>query len=269
MPFLEHKGASLHYEVERGLFPQDMLFIHGNLASNIWWSQSIAEWKKTAQPEWKGRAVFAEWRGYGSSSAPNVLADLSIERLAIDNLAIVEFLQLKKPGLVGHSMGGGIALQATLNSPECFSSALLLNPVPSSGYHSTPKQLEMVDRMRVDRQVCFTVMATTIFNAHKLHTEVLEQVADAAFHAAPMNWRGVAEETMIFNLHNELGRIRIPVLVVHGVEDHICRLSDSQATVDRIPGAQLMPIFGAGHSLNLEDPAKFACIVRDYFSKPI
>ena len=267
MPFLESLGASLHYEIADGLFPRDILFIHGNLASNLWWQPALSEWKfkRSGAEKYPGRAVFMEWRGFGKSSAPNTSADLTIERLAQDSLSLVNFLGMHRPGLIGHSMGGGIALQAILDSPGTFDSALLLNPVPSSGYYSSPKQLALIDRMRVDQRICFTVMASTILNAHKIEEDFLERIAADAFGAANLNWRGVPEQTMSFNLQPRLNKVTIPIALIHGEHDHICSLADSEKTVSLIPGAQLIKVPTGGHSLNVENPKEFVRLADEFF----
>ena len=47
----------------------------------------------------------------------------------------------------------------------------------------------------------------------------------------------------------DLRRLRLPTLVIHGVEDPLIAVSGGQATAEAIPGAELVVIDGMGHDL--------------------
>jgi pimeloyl-ACP methyl ester carboxylesterase len=47
----------------------------------------------------------------------------------------------------------------------------------------------------------------------------------------------------------DLGRVRVPTLVIHGAEDPLIQVSGGRATAAAIPGAELVVIEGMGHDL--------------------
>ena len=80
-------------------------------------------------------------RGHGSSDAPSVAEAYSIPIFADDVYGLIEYLGLTKCCLVGHSMGGFIALQLALDHPSLITSLVLVNT--SSGRLDIPGYAEM------------------------------------------------------------------------------------------------------------------------------
>jgi pimeloyl-ACP methyl ester carboxylesterase len=76
MPYFEHSKIRVHYEIHEGLVERDVLAIHGNLASNIWWKPVIDELRAGGANK-KGRFIAAEWRGCGRTSGIETEADLT------------------------------------------------------------------------------------------------------------------------------------------------------------------------------------------------
>lgn len=88
MPYFEvndGSGFQMHYEVVPDCLPVDTLFIHGNIASNLWWYPLRDELRlrasdhvsiyansnhKNSNPinkKWTGKMIMAEFRGCGRS----------------------------------------------------------------------------------------------------------------------------------------------------------------------------------------------------------
>lgn len=113
-----------------------VLFIHGNLASSAFWAPTIA-----AMPE--GYCCIApDLRGFGATEALPVDATLGLDDMALDVLALIDRLHAGAGGnrdarpchLVGHSMGGGVAMKMLRLRPGAIASATLVNPISPYGY---------------------------------------------------------------------------------------------------------------------------------------
>jgi pimeloyl-ACP methyl ester carboxylesterase len=61
-----------------------------------------------------------------------------------------------------------------------------------------------------------------------------------------------------------LPRIAVPTLVVVGEEDEITPPAESIVLRDRIPGARLVTVAGAGHLSSLEQPAAWNGALREF-----
>jgi pimeloyl-ACP methyl ester carboxylesterase len=99
-----------------------VIFAH-SLAGNI------SQWK--AQLEHlrpKRRAIAFDFRGHGRSD-PARNGDYSIDGMAADMGAVADSIQLQRFALVGHSMGGGVALVYAGAHPERVAGLLLVDPI--------------------------------------------------------------------------------------------------------------------------------------------
>jgi pimeloyl-ACP methyl ester carboxylesterase len=110
-----------------------VLFIHGNCCSAAFW-----------QPLWRRlpdgyRIIAPDLRGYGGTQAAPVDATRGLRDFADDVAALLDAVQPSGTGLVvvGHSLGGGVAMQLTLDRPEQVAALVLEAPVSPYGFGGT------------------------------------------------------------------------------------------------------------------------------------
>lgn len=253
----------MNVDVYPGLAPMDTLFIHGNLASNIWWQPSIEIWKKEAKPSYEGRMMFGEWRGCGKSDAPRSEADLHPKTLASDYVRFLRETGVKKTCVVGHSTGGLIALYAMLEAPELFDRAVLLDSVAATGVQFPKEMYAAFTQMSQDRNFCATVMGGTIHGNDPSHP-LFNGIVDAAFGVAKEIWHGIPKALFDVNITGELAKIQQPVLILHGEHDNVLPMEGSVAMASKLPHAQFKEIKGQGHSTNFENPRLFVDLVNGF-----
>jgi pimeloyl-ACP methyl ester carboxylesterase len=87
-----------------------VLFIHGWACDRYYWSSQIYDFAETH------KVVAVDLAGHGESG--NDRAEWSIQSLARDVQAVVDHLDLSSVILVGHSMGGPVALEAARLMPD-------------------------------------------------------------------------------------------------------------------------------------------------------
>ena len=73
-------------------------------------------------------------RGFGRTEPLEVDSTLGLSDMALDILALVELLEVTGFHLVGHSMGGGVAMKMLLMRPEVLGSVTLVNTISPYGY---------------------------------------------------------------------------------------------------------------------------------------
>src|SRR5580698_5214002 len=120
MQFLRKDGIALAYEDTHTALPPLVLvhgcgFDHGSLANQaVFFSKSH-------------RVVSVDLRGHGESDAPQ--QDYTMASFADDLAWLCTELALVKPIVVGHSMGGNVALELAARYPELVSSIVLIDSV--------------------------------------------------------------------------------------------------------------------------------------------
>jgi pimeloyl-ACP methyl ester carboxylesterase len=253
---------SMHYQVVDGLLPEDTLFLHGNLSSNLWWEPAVQEWQK--QGGGRGRAVLAEWRGCGNSRA--FRGGLDLKTLAADCLALLDYLLMDKVNVVGHSTGGLIALHAMAQEPERFDRAFLLDPVSPEGLELPPEIASAFEQMSRDKLFCGAVILGTIHGGN-LSESFRERIVNTAFSVAPEVWRGVPG-MMVSPPKLDYARLPHPVLVAHGEKDQVLPKAASARLAEALPQGAFREIPGRGHCTNVEDPALFTQLVNEFLHPP-
>ncbi|MDX1413258.1 MAG: alpha/beta hydrolase [Candidatus Promineifilaceae bacterium] len=106
----------------------DVVFIHGNCASAGFWDETMV-----AMPG-GFHAIAPDLRGYGSTEPLPVDATLGLDDMVADVRSLVKTLGLSPIHLVGHSMGGGVAMKYAVAFPKNILSITLIDTVSPYGY---------------------------------------------------------------------------------------------------------------------------------------
>lgn len=111
--------------------PEDgrpVLFIHGNGSSATFWEETML-----ALPA-GFRGIAPDLRGYGDTQPLPVDATLGLDDMVADVRSLVEALGLEQHHLVGHSMGGGIAMKYAIAHAGDLLSITLVDTMSPYGY---------------------------------------------------------------------------------------------------------------------------------------
>lgn len=107
-----------------------VLLIHGNCSSSGFWEPLL----RHLPQDW--RIVAPDLRGYGASPALGVDATRGVRDFADDVAPLLTAFD-RKPVVVGHSLGGGVAMQLLLDHPESIAALVLEAPVSPYGFGGT------------------------------------------------------------------------------------------------------------------------------------
>lgn len=114
--------------------PEDgtpVIFVHGNCASALHWEETML-----ALPQGY-RGIAPDLRGYGWTEAKPIDATRGMNDWADDLHALIEALDINRFHLVGHSMGGGVAMRYAIDHPERIISLTLADTVSPFGFGGT------------------------------------------------------------------------------------------------------------------------------------
>ena len=109
MGYTPVNGLKMYYEVHGSGDP--VVLLHGSfmtITNN--WTGWIRELSKTR------KVIAVEMQGHGRTA--DIEREFSYEALADDVAALLDHLRIPRAGLIGYSMGGGVAMQCAIRHPE-------------------------------------------------------------------------------------------------------------------------------------------------------
>ncbi|MBK9323041.1 MAG: alpha/beta hydrolase [Bdellovibrionaceae bacterium] len=258
-------GAVINYEIVRGIVPETVFFIHGNLASNRWWYPAQKVWEANSSGNnHQGALIYAEFRGCGLSSKPKQDSEVDLHRFADDFIALIRSLNLGPIHLVGHSTGGTIAALMLTKSPELFKKAILLDPVGAQGVKFDPRMIDAFEQMKVNKDVVAMVLGSTIYQNDSNSDFFKTVIVEDGFSGVKAIGHLVLKALDGFDVRAEVSMISNPVLVLHGEHDQLLDIEESKKLANLIKSATFRTISGQGHCANIEAPKLFVSLVEDF-----
>lgn len=245
------------------LAKQDVLFIHGNLASTVWWQPTVNEWRQQG-PLGREALLVADWRGCGQNPEWPADSAFSIRDLAEDFLAMLRKDNRDQVALVGHSLGGLIALEMMILDPRRITRAVLLDSVGPQGVIFDESMYEAFRQMGLNRELTKSVILSTIANAKDLAPAFVEQITNDAHKAVKGIGTSVLQILKSINLIDSARGIFTPTLILHGENDQIIPLRDSELLASLLKNSQIEIIPGASHCWNVENPSAFVQRLRHW-----
>jgi len=126
-------GILIHYHAE-GQGEPVLLFVHCWSCSSAFWEEQVKYFAPTH------RVVTLDLAGHGASGMRR--KRYTIEAFGQDVRAVAEALDLKKVVLIGHSMGGPVALEAARLMPDRVVGLVPIDTLQDADMHPTPQQLD-------------------------------------------------------------------------------------------------------------------------------
>ena len=234
-----------------------MVLIHGYPLSGTSWEKQLPVLLEAGH-----RVITYDRRGFGKSSQPT--AGYNYDTFAEDLHKVVSHLKLHDFALVGFSMGGGeVAPYFGKYGSKGVSKAVIIGGVPpyllkaadnpdavdSSVFEGIQKAVAS------DRYAFFTEFFKNFFNTDVfLGKRISEQAVQASWNVAA-GASATASLACVPTWHedfrNDLARLDVPTLVIHGDADRIVPFKASgEQTAKLVKGARLVAIKDGPHAVN-------------------
>ncbi len=231
-----------------------LVFLHYFGGSSGAWTEVIEELAKNFH------CVAPDLRGFGASDA--LPENYAVKDYADDAADLISTLTIENFVLIGHSMGGKIALAFAARNPKGLRSLILLAPSPPS-----PEPIKADERAKLlvsHGNRCVATEMVCRAAGGKLSGEVFERSINDNLRSSDAAWKAWLESGSREDISSEVGRINVPVLVAAGEKDEVMTAKLLKREVARrIEGARLLVVPEVKHLLPLETPAIVADLIRE------
>ncbi|MGQ0661447.1 alpha/beta fold hydrolase [Sphingosinicella sp.] len=242
----------------RGSGP-DVILIPGLTSGRDVWADAVA-----AVPGYRYHLI--QIAGFGGEPARDNGRGPIVGPLADQIARYIETRGLRQPALVGHSMGGTLAMLVALRRPELAGRVMVVDMLPqpaglyggtASGWGALARSLGAMMDTSGGRQLFANLMGA--FSPPG-------RVAGSDPHVVGR----AMSELGATDLGPELGRLRAPLTVVYASPD-----ARANAIIDRQfaaayahgRGARLIRVDGSSHMVMRDQPARFAAVMRRFLTR--
>jgi pimeloyl-ACP methyl ester carboxylesterase len=267
---LTDDGIKLYYEETGSGTP--VIFVHEFAGDHRSWEGQVRFFAR------RFRCITYNARGYPPSEVPEDGKRYSQARARDDVIAVLDHLKIERAHVVGLSMGGFATLHVGLRHPQRALSLV----IAGCGYGAAPAEREKF------RAECETV--ATLFETEgaaeaakkyaigptrvQLQNKDPRAFAEFAAHLAEHSARGHAltmrgvqmQRPSLWDLLEDIRKIRLPVLIMTGDEDTAC-LEPALLMKSAISTSGIAVLPKSGHAINLEESEAFNRAVMEFFTR--
>lgn len=238
-------GVPIHYSVQ-GKGDPALVFIHCWACNRHFWDNQVAEFSKT------NRVVAIDLPGHGESGQGR--KNWSVESYGDDVKTVVTKLNLKRVVLVGSSMGGPIALEATRRMPDRVVAIVPVDTLQNVEQKIPQGQLDAVfQQMQADFKTATTNLLNQFFFSPTTPAAVKERVINETISQKPEVVLPILKAVFSYDAAPGLREVKVPIRAINA--DRVP--TDLAINRKYAPQFDVVIIKGTGHYPMLEDPARF------------
>lgn len=260
MPSATINGVDLYYECHGKGEP--LMLIAGLASDSQSWLPIVEELSRNYL------VILPDNRGVGRTTPQDI--ETGIRHIADDCIALAQYLGLPSVSLIGHSMGGFVALDCAIRYPGQVARLILAgtsacnSPRNNALFCDWAADLKSAGySARWFRNMFYWIFSRRFFE----NPETLDQAVRFALEY-PYPQSDIAFEKQVsaigsFNCREGLSAIKSETLLIFGKEDLLFPPEQSIQALGAISGAQISVIEDAAHAMHVENPGAFTdCILH-------
>jgi pimeloyl-ACP methyl ester carboxylesterase len=266
-------GHAVHYRTAGRQGPV-LVLLHGITSSSATWESVIPLLARDHQ------VIAPDMQGHGESAKPS--GDYSLGAYASGVRDLLTVLGHDRVTVVGHSLGGGVAMQFAYQFPERLERLVLVNSgglgrevsvmLRSASLPGAEVVIPLLTSRPMRRVGGVLAKGLELTGTHTAHD--LEEIGRGFATLGDFETRRAFVTTVrgIIGLGGQRVSARdrlyltadVPSLLVWGDRDPIMPVSHARAAQHEMPGARLEVVEGAGHFPHRSDPERFAALLRKF-----
>ncbi len=242
-----------------------VLFLHGIGGNRTNWGEQLLACATT------NHAIAWDARGYGRSE--DYEGHLNFAHFADDVVRLLDHLAIPLITLVGLSMGGRISQDFYFRYPERVQAMVLCDTFPGTTPNLPPEKMDEFINLRKGpliagkslREMAEPLARTLISENGK--PEHFQRLVTSIVALHKESYIKTIEAATRYNRRVDLSKIAVPVQLIYGAEDKLTPPEIGRKMQQKISGAELAIVDGAGHLVNIERGAEFNIILQGFLKR--
>ena len=244
-----------------------ILFLHG---SGTGVTAAANWWLNLPQLSEHGRCIAIDSIGYGQTIAADDV-EYGIKEWVRHAVRVLDALGIEKTWIVGNSLGGWLAFQFALDYPERLLGIVSMGTggaklTKALKGHSNPNLSEEGIRETLELFVVNKDLVTDDLVKLRYQSALNDTASDRLKEVVAARDRDRTELPLDFE---RLAKLDIPVLLIHGMQDHVIPVSRTWEILNTIPHADAHVFSQCGHWSQVERADEFNEVVSSYISRHI
>ena len=261
-----------------------VLLLHGKNFTGYYWKEAMASLAGSGY-----RVIAPDQVGWGLSTKPDT--KYTFEMLAHNNLLLLDSLHIAKVNVLGHSMGGMLAIRFALQYPARTETLLLEDPLGLEDYKKFIPYRSMEQLYKKEMSATYESYKKYQQSYYPSWKPEYEQYVAAQ--AAPLQQKDFAAVAWVYALTyqmiyeqpvvDEINNLKMPVMLMVGARDrtyigretlpakkqklygNMPALAKNFAA--KVKGSKMVILQGIGHIPHIQDIARFNRLVLDFLAQ--
>ena len=253
-------GIDLYYEVHEAQDASSdnwpLMLVAGLASDSQSWLPVLSRLAETRT------VILFDNRGCGRTT-PQDIAN-GIHRIAEDCVALADHLGIDRFDLVGHSMGGFVAIDCALHHPRRVARLVLANSAASNRPRNALLFDDWLDDLRLSlnperwfRTFFYWIFTPRFFDKPSQMGDFLRFALDYPYPQTTAGFAAQVEAMRDVDFTDALGQLDTETLVLCSALDAIFPPGDDAAGLRRLPRSTVVVVPGQAHALHVEAPALF------------
>jgi pimeloyl-ACP methyl ester carboxylesterase len=238
-----------------------LLLVHG-------FSGSSLDWVDVVEPLARRRRVITfDHRGHGDSPNTGDAPTYTFDQLLADMTSLVDRLGLDRFDLLGHSMGGIVAMRYALNHPERVRSLVLMDTAAGATSRTSDFMRGGIELVRAKGTRAVYDVVQLFLGTGERADVMRDRLCTKLEQMDPVAFVALGEELLSYPSRlDQLATVDIPTTVVVGENDNGLRPAADELAAT-VPGAVLVVVPGAAHSPQDENRAAWLDAIENHLSR--
>mgnify|MGYP006274138459 CR=1 FL=1 len=245
------KGVQIAYWEHGDRGSPVIVYVHGNTGSKLWFESVMRV---------SGYYVLApDLPNFGDSDR---LDSCDIDRYAFYLAEFLHAMGVRNAYVVGHSLGGAVAISLTVGYPKLSGRLLLVDSAPLEGLHTPEEYYPVIESYKNDAKLLKEALRGVTPTLED--EERLNRLTESALQMNPIAFGGNPRALDRFDYRGRAAEVGIPVLVVRGELDGLITEEMARNTAKGFAEGRFRSLGAVGHSVMVEDPERFTELVQEF-----